>query len=115
MENNNIHKHNNCDCGHEHCDCEHEHNNKENKTHPFKIGTPCILEPETICNGCKACLMCDLNPEKICDNCGMCLDAYNTDEKGYLSIPIDKIITDMSDDASLEDLFKQYGLDGDEE
>ncbi|MBR2909688.1 MAG: hypothetical protein IKC11_05020 [Clostridia bacterium] len=81
----------------------------------YKIGSPCILDPDLICTGCKECLMCDLNPEKYCDNCGMCLDSYNTDEKGYVSIKVDKIVKDGEEgdsSVSLEDLLKHYGLDG---
>lgn len=91
------------------------------KTPKFKIGEPCVLDPDMPCIGCKECLMCDLNPEKYCDNCGQCLDSYNTDDKGYVSIKVDKIITDgeaeqdINSTVSLEDLFKQYGLDGDDE
>ena len=81
----------------------------------YKIGEPCILDPDLVCVGCKECLMCDINPEKYCDNCGACLDNYNTDEKGFVSIPIDKIIKDENSDEeydiSLEDLLKHYGLD----
>ena len=90
-------------------------NNPEKKS-AYKIGEPCILDPDLICTGCKECLMCDINPEKYCDNCGMCLDSYNTDEKGYVSIKVDKIIKDGEDsseyDVPLEDLLKHYGLDG---
>ena len=92
---------------------------KVKKTPMFKIGSPCVLDPDLLCTGCKECLMCDLNPEKYCDNCGKCLDSYNTDDKGYVSIKVDKIITDGEESSengvSLEDLFKQYGLDGDDE
>lgn len=56
---------------------------------------------------------CDLDPTKICDNCGKCLDTYNTDENGYIKIPIDKIETDS--DVSLDELYKMYGLDDDDE
>lgn len=73
----------------------------------------CELEPSKKCNYCGECLMCDLDPNKICNNCGKCLDEYNTDEKGYVSIKIDKIIA--GDDMGLDDLYKQYGLDDDEE
>lgn len=114
---NNEHHHHDCECEHHHhehdCDClEHEHNNQS----LFKIGSPCVLDPSKKCNGCKECLICDLDPDKICDNCGKCLDTYNTDEKGFVSVKIDKIITDISDDeTSLEALYKQYGLDDEDE
>ena len=105
----------NCCCEHENnhdCDC-HEHEHTKN---PFKIGSPCVLDPEKKCNGCKECLLCDLDPNKLCDNCGKCLDSFNTDEKGFVSIKIDKIITDINEEeTSLEDLYKQYGLNGEDE
>lgn len=72
----------------------------------------CILEPGEPCTLCGACLYCDIDPDKICDNCGKCLDTYNTDDKGYVSIKIDKII---QKDPTLEELYKEYGLDDDEE
>ena len=95
--------------------------NKEiKKQHKFKIGEPCVLDPDLPCVGCKDCLMCDLNPEKYCDNCGKCLDSYNTDEKGFVSIKVDKVVkeegsTDAKNDVSLDDLYKMYGLDDDDE
>lgn len=73
----------------------------------------CELDSRKKCTYCGECLRCDIDPNKICDNCGKCLDTYNTDEKGYVSIKIDKIIKEG--DVSLEDLYKQYGLDGDDE
>lgn len=86
---------------------------------PYVIGKPCVLDPEIICDGCQECLMCDLDPNKICNNCGKCLDAFNTDEKGFVKIPIDKIIKDGEESeensVSLEDLLKQYGLQDDED
>lgn len=72
----------------------------------------CILELGEPCTLCGACLYCDIDPDKICDNCGKCLDTYNTDDKGYVSIKIDKII---QKDPTLEELYKEYGLDDDEE
>ena len=71
-------KHNHCSCGHHHDE---------------------IVEED---------LYCDLDPNKICDNCMMCLDTFNTDEKGYVQIPIEKI--DKSN-LSLDELYKMYGLD----
>ena len=93
---------------------------KKNTIKPkFRIGEPCVLEPDMTCDGCGDCLMCDLEPTKYCDNCGKCLDSYNTDEKGFVSIKVDKVITDgeeqNANNVSLEDLYKMYGLDGDDE
>ncbi len=77
-----------------------------------KLGEPCVLDPDVSCTHCGECLLCDLDPTKFCDNCGKCLDTYNTDEKGYVSIKIDKIITDpAADQMSLEELLKSKGLD----
>lgn len=73
----------------------------------------CELEPDQKCTYCGECLMCDIDPNKVCNNCGKCLDEFNTDEKGYVSIKIDKVIA--GDDMTLDDLYKQYGLDDDEE
>ena len=91
-------------------------NNSNKQKTVYKIGSPCLLDPDLICTGCKECLMCDLDPDKFCDNCGKCLDTYNTDDKGYVSIKVDKIIKDGEEaskyDVSLEDLLKHYGLDG---
>ena len=70
----------------------------------------CILDPEDKCSLCGDCLFCDLDPTKLCLNCGKCLDEYNTDEKGFVKVKIDKILRE-EDDVSLEDLYKQYGLD----
>ena len=83
---------------------------------PYVIGKPCILDPDVICNGCQDCLMCDLDPTKICDNCGKCLDSFNTDDKGFVKIKIDKIIRDGEEGSeensvSLEDLYKQHPLE----
>lgn len=72
----------------------------------------CILDDSQPCNYCGKCLFCDLDPNKICDNCGKCLDTINTDEKGFVKIPIDKIVAD--DDLTLEELYKQYGLEDEE-
>ena len=86
---NDVHNH----CHHEGCDCEHHHN----------------LEDTDIED-----LVCDLDPTKICDNCGACISEYNTNEKGFVEIPIDKI--DMTaGEPSLEDFYKMYGLDDDDE
>ena len=73
----------------------------------------CILDPEDKCTLCGDCLFCDLDPTKLCLNCGKCLDNFNTDEKGFVKVKIDKIIRENGD-FSLEELYKQYGLDGDD-
>lgn len=108
-----IHKEN-CDCG-----CEHEHHHeKKNNTHGYldkKTGLRmCVLEDGVVCDNCGACDMCDLDPNKVCDNCGKCLDTLNTDDKGYVSVPVDKIIME-DDDISLEQLLAMYGLDKEDE
>ena len=55
-----------------------------NKTlHGDKNGK-CVLDETQICTNCCECDKCDLDPTKICDNCGACLDAYNTNEKGFV-------------------------------
>ena len=100
-----------CNCG-----CEgHRHTHaKVHKIHGFvdsKTGKRmCELEENKICTNCGACDMCDLDPTKVCDNCGKCLDYLETDEKGYVHVPVDKIITDQSE-MSLDDLYSLYGLD----
>lgn len=76
-----------------------------------KLGEPCVLDPDVSCDHCGECLLCDLDPTKFCDNCGKCLDTYNTDEKGYVSIKIDKVITEPDENVSLEELLKSKGLD----
>lgn len=73
----------------------------------------CELDPYEKCTYCGDCLMCDIDPKKICNNCGKCLDEFKTDEKGFVSIKVDKIIREG--DVSLDDLFKQYGLDSDDD
>lgn len=74
----------------------------------------CVLDETKACDDCGECDVCDLDPNKICDNCGACLDHYNTNEKGFVEIPIDKI--DMTGaDVPLEDFFKMMGLDDDDE
>ena len=78
------HNHHQCSCGKDHSHHTHEIDEED--------------------------LYCDLDPNKICDNCMMCLDSYNTDEKGFVQIPIDKI--DKSN-LSLDELYKMYGLDED--
>ena len=75
--------------------------------------TNCILDPDSKCDYCGDCLLCDVDPTKLCTNCGKCLDTFNTDEKGFVSIKIDKVVADK--DLSLDQLFKQYGLDGDDD
>ena len=78
-----------------------------------KLGDPCVLDESISCTHCGECLLCDLDNTKFCNNCGKCLDQFNTDEKGFVSIKIDKVITepDKDDEPRLEDLLKQYGLD----
>jgi len=112
--------HDECDC-HEHdCDCgeHHHHGPKIHKMHGYldkKTGKRmCVLEDDKVCTNCGACDMCDLDPTKVCDNCGKCLDILETDEKGYVHVPVDKIITD-SDDMSVEDFYAMYGLDDEDE
>ena len=74
----------------------------------------CIFDENSKCVGCKECDLCDLDPNKICDNCGACLDEYNTNEKGFVEIPIDKI--DLSGaQPTLEDFYKSMGLDDEED
>lgn len=82
-----------------------------------KLGDPCVLDESVSCDHCGECLLCDLDPTKFCDNCGKCLDSYNTDEKGYVTIKVDKVIRESEDDkdVSLDDLYKAYGLDGDDD
>ena len=74
----------------------------------------CVLDETQECTDCCECDKCDLDPSKICDNCGKCLDTYNTNEKGFIEIPIDRI--DMSGgEPSLEDFYKQMGLDDEDD
>ena len=79
-----------------------------------KLGEPCVLDESQGCTHCGECLLCDLDPTKFCNNCGKCLDTYNTDEKGYVSIKIDKVITDPEEEPTLEELLESYGLNDDE-
>lgn len=110
-----------CDYDHEHedccCDC-HEHGPKIHKIHGYldkKTGKRmCVLEDDVVCTNCGSCDMCDLDPNKVCDNCGKCLDMLKTDEKGYVHVPVDKIITE-SDEISVEDFYTMYGLDDEDE
>lgn len=74
----------------------------------------CCLDERKICNNCGECDRCDLDPKKICDNCGKCLDELKTDEKGFVKIPIDKIIYD-EDSMTVQDFFKMAGLDDDDD
>ena len=74
----------------------------------------CILEDGKVCDNCCECDKCDLDPSKICDNCGACIDEYNTNEKGFIEIPIDKI--DLTGaDPSLEDFYKSMGLEDEDD
>ncbi len=105
-----------CNCehhDHSHTDCCCEHNS-HTKQAP-KLVKMCILEDGVVCTNCGACDMCDLDPEKICDNCGKCLDELNTNEKGFVEVPIDKIIMGESEEAELDQLLALYGLDEDDE
>ncbi len=90
------------------CSCDHTDAQKP------KLVKMCVLEDGVRCNNCGACNMCDLDPNKVCDNCGKCLDELTTDEKGYVHVPIDKIILN-NDDAELDALLAAYGLSDDEE
>lgn len=87
--------------------------------HDRTIGTRrykmCVLEENRPCVNCGACDVCDLDPTKICDNCGKCLDTLSTNEKGFVEIPVDKIIMGESEDDELESLLKLYGLDDEED
>ena len=85
-----------------------------------KLGEPCVLDETQSCTHCGECLLCDLDPTKFCDNCGKCLDTLNTDEKGYVQIKIDKVVTSDEDaeeakEPTLDELLKSYGLDGDDD
>ena len=80
-------------------------------THGDKNGM-CVLDETMKCDDCGECDRCDIDPSKICDNCGACLDAYNTNEKGFVEIPVDKI--DMGT-ASLEDFYTSMGLEDEDE
>ena len=74
----------------------------------------CVLY-ERDCIGCMECETCDLDPNKVCDNCGKCLDTLNTNEKGFVEVPVDKIIVGDGSDE-LNQLYAMYGLlDDDEE
>ena len=75
----------------------------------------CVLDETKTCNDCGECDRCDIDPTKICDNCGKCLDSYNTNSKGFVEIPIDKIIMDENTDATLEAFYKQMGLDSEDD
>ena len=74
----------------------------------------CVLDESIKCDDCGECDLCDLDPSKICNNCGACLDQYNTNEKGYVEIPIDKV--DMTGaNPSLEDFYAYMGLEDEED
>lgn len=76
----------------------------------------CVLDETVPCDDCGECDLCDLDPNKICDNCGKCLDQYNTNEKGYVEIPIDKIdMTGAEDAVSLDDFYHMMGLDDEDD
>ena len=74
----------------------------------------CVLDESIKCDDCGECDRCDIDPSKICDNCGACLDAYNTNEKGFVEVPIDKI--DVSGgNPTLEDFYESMGLTDEED
>ncbi len=85
--------------------------NERQYKHP--VGGPCEIYEGKICNDCGECDMCDIDPKKVCDNCGKCLDEIKTDEKGYVKIPIDKIIYD--DSMTIDDFYRMAGLDDDDD
>lgn len=82
-----------------------------------ELGAPCVLDETQSCDHCGECLLCDLDPTKFCDNCGKCLDSLNTDDKGYVTIKIDKVIPsdEKGEEPTLEELLKSYGLDDDDD
>ena len=74
----------------------------------------CVLDEYKKCDDCGECDLCDLDPTKICNNCGACIDEFNTNEKGFVEIPIDKI--DLSGaEPSLDDFYKSMGLDDEDD
>lgn len=74
----------------------------------------CILDETLKCDNCGECDRCDLDQNKICNNCGACIDQYNTNEKGFVEVPIDKI--DVSDgDPTLDDFYEVMGLADEED
>lgn len=75
----------------------------------------CVLDETQKCINCGECDRCDLDPNKICDNCGACITEYNTNEKGFVEIPIDKIDMTSGEGVSLDDFYKMYGLDDDDD
>ena len=108
---NSSHNHHNCDCNNDkdkyenNCNCTHHHDSQHDCDCNCNHHDEEHFEEDDYC---------DLDDTKICDNCGKCLDEYNTDEKGFVKVKIDKIIKEDSD-ISLEDLYKQYGLNDDDE
>ena len=106
-----THAHNHCNCEHDDCNCEHEHEHN----HTPKLVKMCVLEDGVYCTNCGACDICDLDENKICDNCGKCLDMLNTNDKGFVEIPIDKVLMGETADDELNQIFKLYGLDDDDE
>lgn len=71
----------------------------------------CVLDETSPCVHCGECFICDIDPDKLCDNCGKCVDEFNTDEKGYVDIKIDKV---DSSGADVHEFYKLAGLDDDE-
>ena len=104
LKHNHSHHKEECECG-----CSHKHNDAHNSNakQDYKMYD---LDEDFDEN---EDYFCDIDPSKICDNCGKCLNYYNTDKKGYIEIPIDKVDTSNSN-VSLEDLLKLYGFDDDE-
>ncbi|MEG1582198.1 MAG: hypothetical protein RR334_03490 [Clostridia bacterium] len=68
----------------------------------------CELDDTKVCDNCRECEKCDLDPTKICDNCGKCISSYKTDEKGFVTVKVDKV--DLTG-LKLKDLLSAYGLD----
>ncbi len=74
----------------------------------------CVLDETQMCDDCGECDRCDIDPTKICDNCGACINSYNTNEKGFVEIPVDKI--EMTEtDATLKDFYASLGLDDEDD
>lgn len=98
-------KNNVCECGEE-CDCDDD----EDETHNCDCGEDCDCGDYCDCDedDSEDDDSCDVYPDKICDNCGKCLDLIETKD-GFAKIKIDKI--EVSEDVTLDQLYKMYGLD----
>ena len=79
-----------------------------NRKHGDEKGM-CVLDETMKCDNCGECDRCVLDPSKICDNCGACLNEYNTNEKGFVEIPIDKIDASGAN-PTLYDFYTELGL-----